>query len=72
VADVISLRNDHLISNGDPPLGFLNPWFYSHGLAGLDDVTSGSNPGYKTDGFSAIAGWDPVRSARLVPFVDAD
>ncbi|KAH8995588.1 subtilisin-like protein [Lactarius hatsudake] len=60
VAGIISLLNDHLITNGRPPLGFLNIWLYSDGLAGLNDITSGSNPGCGTDGFSAVPGWDPV------------
>jgi len=25
-----------------------------------DDITSGSNPGCGTAGFSAVSGWDPV------------
>ncbi len=66
VAGIISLLNDYLISNGKAPLGFLNYWLYSDGLAGLNDITSGSNPGCKTDGFSAITGWDPVRPARYL------
>ncbi|KAH9025386.1 hypothetical protein EDB85DRAFT_1982937, partial [Lactarius pseudohatsudake] len=33
---------------------------YHDGFAGLNDITSGSNPGCGTDGFSAIPGWDPV------------
>jgi len=66
VAGVISLLNDYQLSKGKPPLGWLNPWLYKYGLDGLNDITSGSNPGCNTEGFSAIAGWDPVRSARLV------
>ncbi|KAH8981888.1 peptidase S8/S53 domain-containing protein [Lactarius akahatsu] len=42
------------------PLGFLNIRLYDDGLAGLNDITSGSNPGCGTDGFSAVPGWDPV------------
>ncbi|KAH9164895.1 subtilisin-like protein [Lactarius sanguifluus] len=60
VAGIISLLNDWLISIGQDPLGFLNPWLYGRGLAALNDITEGSNPGCGTDGFSAIAGWDPV------------
>ncbi|KAH8985710.1 subtilisin-like protein [Lactarius akahatsu] len=65
VAGIISLLNDWLISTGRYPLGFLNPWLYGKGLAALDDITQGSNPGCGMDGFSAIAGWDPVRFTRL-------
>ncbi|KAH9009823.1 subtilisin-like protein [Lactarius pseudohatsudake] len=59
-AGIISLLNDYLITNGRPPLGFLNIRLYDDGFAGLNDVTSGSNPGCGTDGFSAVPGWDPV------------
>ncbi|KAH9025387.1 subtilisin-like protein [Lactarius pseudohatsudake] len=60
VAGIISLLNDYLITNGRPPLGFLNIRLYGDGFAGLNDITSGSNPGCGTDGFSAAPGWDPV------------
>ncbi|KAH9038522.1 subtilisin-like protein [Lactarius pseudohatsudake] len=60
VAGVISLLNDWLISIDQAPLGFLNPWLYGRGFQGLTDITEGSNPGCNLDGFSAIAGWDPV------------
>ncbi|KAH8985692.1 subtilisin-like protein [Lactarius akahatsu] len=60
VAGIISLLNDWLISTGQDPLGFLNPWLYGRGRAALNDITEGSNPGCGTDGFSAIVGWDPV------------
>ncbi|KAH8984341.1 subtilisin-like protein [Lactarius akahatsu] len=66
VAGIISLLNDYLITNGRPPLGFLNIRLYHDGFAGLNDITSGSNPGCGTDGFSAVPGWDPVRPARPV------
>ncbi|KAH8986031.1 subtilisin-like protein [Lactarius hatsudake] len=64
VAGIISLLNDYRLANNRRPLGFLNPWLYGIGIDGLNDITSGSNPGCGTDGFSAIVGWDPVRPAR--------
>ncbi|KAH8976607.1 subtilisin-like protein [Lactarius hatsudake] len=60
VAGIISLLNDWLILTGQGPLGFLNPWLYGRGSQGFTDITEGSNPGCNLDGFSAIAGWDPV------------
>jgi tripeptidyl-peptidase-1 len=57
-ASVIALINDHLLANGKPPLGFLNPWLYTSNA--LTDVTDGNNPGCGTDGFPATIGWDPV------------
>ncbi|KAH8994287.1 subtilisin-like protein [Lactarius akahatsu] len=65
-AGIFSLLNDYSISKGKGPLGFLNGWLYGRGLAGLNDIISGSNPGCNTDGFTAIAGWDPVSPIILV------
>ncbi|KAI9069415.1 family S53 protease [Trametes sanguinea] len=60
-ASVVALLNDRLAAQGKPPLGFLNPFLYSEkGRAALNDITTGSNPGCNTDGFSAGTGWDPV------------
>ncbi|KAH8987137.1 subtilisin-like protein [Lactarius hatsudake] len=36
--------------------------------AGLNDITSGSNPGCNTDGFSAVVGWDPVTGLGSLDF----
>ncbi|KAJ7625518.1 subtilisin-like protein [Roridomyces roridus] len=58
-ASVIGLINDELIAGGKSPLGFLNPWLYANAAA-FNDVVDGSNPGCGTDGFPALAGWDPV------------
>ena len=66
VAGIISLLNNNRISAGKPPLGFLNIWLYGNARRGLMDITGGSNPGCKTDGFDAIEGWDPV-GALFVP-----
>ncbi|KAH8981849.1 hypothetical protein EDB86DRAFT_393680 [Lactarius hatsudake] len=68
VAAIISLLNDYLITNGSPPLGFLDIWLYDDGIAGLNDITSGYNPGCGTDGFSAIPGWDPVTGLGTLDF----
>ncbi|KAJ7733968.1 family S53 protease [Mycena metata] len=60
-ASMIALVNDRLIGAGKPVLGFLNPFLYSPtGRAAFTDVISGHNPGCNTDGFSALAGWDPL------------
>ncbi|KAH9161770.1 subtilisin-like protein [Lactarius sanguifluus] len=68
VAGIISLLNDWLILTGQRPLGFLNPWLYGRGSRGLTNITEGSNPGCKLDGFSAIAGWDPVTGLGMPNF----
>ncbi|KAH9056370.1 peptidase S8/S53 domain-containing protein [Lactarius vividus] len=67
-AGIISLLNDYRISNGKAPLGFLNVWLYGMCLSGLNDITSGSNPGCNTDGFSAVPGWDPVTGLGSLDF----
>lgn len=59
-AGVIALLNDFRLSQGKSSLGFLNPIIYSTGVAGFNDITSGSNPGCGTNGFTAGTGWDPV------------
>ncbi|KAF8267620.1 subtilisin-like protein [Lactarius quietus] len=68
-ASIISLLNDYRISTGRTPLGFLNPRLYGYGRKGLYDVISGSNPGCGTDGFPAIAGWDPVTGLGTPDFL---
>ncbi|KAH9059088.1 hypothetical protein EDB87DRAFT_1685040 [Lactarius vividus] len=68
VASTVSLSNDYLISTGSQPFGFLNPWMHGTGLPGLNDITSGPNPGCNTDGFSAVAGWDPVTGLGTLGF----
>ncbi|KAA1475870.1 family S53 protease [Dentipellis sp. KUC8613] len=59
-ASVVSLLNGELIAAGKPALGFLNPFLYSTGASALTDITTGDNPGCGTNGFPAVAGWDPV------------
>ncbi|PAV19635.1 subtilisin [Pyrrhoderma noxium] len=68
-AAVVSLLNDFRFSQGKSSLGFLNPLLYSTGTAGFNDITSGSNPGCGTNGFSAKAGWDPVTGWGTPDFV---
>jgi tripeptidyl-peptidase I len=57
---IISLVNDALIAKGKPSLGFLNPWLYTKGYKGLNDIVSGQPYGCDTEGFPAAKGWDPV------------
>ncbi|POV96887.1 hypothetical protein PSHT_14895 [Puccinia striiformis] len=59
-ASVIALLNDYRIARGLPALGFLNPWLYSQGYKGLNDILIGSSSGCGTSGFAAAKGWDPV------------
>ncbi|KAF9009885.1 family S53 protease [Cyathus striatus] len=59
-ASIVSLLNDQLVAAGKPVLGFLNPFLYSTGASAFTDITTGDNPGCNTNGFPAVAGWDPV------------
>ncbi|KAH7923658.1 subtilisin-like protein [Leucogyrophana mollusca] len=56
----VSMLNDARIDAGLPTLGFLNPFLYSKGLTGLNDITEGNNPGCGTEGFNSTIGWDAV------------
>ncbi|EXJ59953.1 hypothetical protein A1O7_04101 [Cladophialophora yegresii CBS 114405] len=59
-AAVFALLNDALISEGRPPVGFLNPWLYKSGHLLFTDVNNGSSAGCNTSGFPATDGWDAV------------
>ena len=48
----VSLLNDARLKAGLPSLGFLNPFLYSKGFAGLNDITVGHNSGCGTQGFN--------------------
>lgn len=67
-AGVVALLNAARRSLGLPPLGFLNPWLYSHSDA-LLDITAGYSSGCRRAGgglpvsgarWNCTAGWDPV------------
>jgi tripeptidyl-peptidase I len=66
---ILSLVNDARIAAGKPSFGFLNPWLYSIGYKGLNDITGGSTVGCNTDGFPAGKGWD-VASGWGTPVSD--
>jgi tripeptidyl-peptidase-1 len=65
----VSLLNDARLSKGLSPLGFLNPFLYTRGVAGLHDITSGNNPGCGTPGFNATKGWDPITGLGTPDFI---
>jgi tripeptidyl-peptidase-1 len=58
-ASVVNLINEQRLNAGKTSIGFINPALYANPDL-LNDITSGSNPGCGTDGFTAVAGWDPV------------
>ncbi|KAJ7512566.1 peptidase S8/S53 domain-containing protein [Mycena galericulata] len=58
---ILTMINDARLAVGKSPIGFINPTIYSTAFRGaFNDITSGSNPGCGTDGFSAAKGYDPV------------
>ncbi|KAF8998513.1 peptidase S8/S53 domain-containing protein [Cyathus striatus] len=69
VAGVFSLLNDFRLANGKTSLGFVNPLLYSTASTGFNDITSGSNPGCGTTGFTAGKGWDPVTGLGTPDFL---
>jgi tripeptidyl-peptidase-1 len=53
-AAMISQLNGALIAAGKKPLGFLNPFLYSNGRAGLTDITSGSSVGCQSEEYNNL------------------
>ncbi|KAI9805683.1 MAG: polynucleotide 3'-phosphatase [Piccolia ochrophora] len=86
-AAIISLLNDVRLSRNQPPLGHLNPWLYTGGLAGLTDVVDGATYGCAAElpgapdvadaRWEARVGWDAATGlgvpdvGRLVRLVEA-
>lgn len=74
VAGIVSLLNNARLQAKQPPLGFLNPWLYSQGKSGFNDITTGGSRGctgrdiysglpapyVPYASWNATAGWDPV------------
>ena len=58
-ASIIALINTERAQVGKAPVGFVHPVLYQHSEV-FTDITSGSNAGCGTQGFSAAPGWDPV------------
>jgi len=57
-ASVINLINEQRLNAGKTSIGFVNPTLYSNPTV-LNDITSGTNPGCGTVGFTSVTGWDP-------------
>jgi tripeptidyl-peptidase I len=74
VAGMIGLLNAKRLQDGQPTLGFLNPWLYEYGTQMMTDIVAGGSKGCTgTDQYSglktpkvpgatwaAVPGWDPV------------
>ena len=66
VAGMIAQLNNMKLSNGDAPLGWLNPWLYSSASGCFYDVDDNSVnycyglSGANAPGFTTLSGWDPA------------
>ncbi|KAF7348487.1 Subtilisin-like protein [Mycena venus] len=61
VGSMLTMINDARLALGKKPIGFINPTIYSPAFRGaFNDITTGTNPGCGTKGFSAAKGYDPV------------
>ncbi|KIK60501.1 hypothetical protein GYMLUDRAFT_167978 [Collybiopsis luxurians FD-317 M1] len=67
-AGVVALLNDYKLAKDGTTLGFLNPLLYANPDA-LNDITTGTNYGCGTSGFSAATGWDPVTGLGTPDFL---
>jgi tripeptidyl-peptidase-1 len=73
-ASVVALLNNARLASGKPAMGFLNPWIYSQGYQGLNDIKRGGSSGctgrdiysglpapyVPYASWNATEGWDPV------------
>jgi tripeptidyl-peptidase-1 len=59
LASILTLINQERLKAGKNVVGFINPAAYAHPEV-FNDVTTGSNKGCGTDGWEAVAGWDPA------------
>lgn len=64
-ASLINMINEKRLDAGKSPVGFINTVLYENPQV-MNDITNGDNPGCGTNGFSAVAGWDPVTGLGYV------
>lgn len=62
---IITLINNERANAGKSSVGFINAVIYENPSA-FNDITSGTNPGCGTNGFSAVTGWDPVTGLGIL------
>jgi kumamolisin len=70
-AGYLALANQQAASNGQPPLGFINPALYDLGLgssydADFHDITSGSNGYSATTAYDLATGWGSPNGSNLI------
>lgn len=68
-ASIFALLSDYLLSQGRPPMGFVNPWLYRRGTDGLRDLKKGHNNVCKTEpAFPSVEGWDATTGLGVPDF----
>lgn len=70
-AGYLALANQQAASNGQPPLGFINPALYDLGLGSnydtdFHDITSGNNGYAATSGYDLATGWGSPNGSKLI------
>ncbi|KAL2832521.1 peptidase S8/S53 domain-containing protein [Aspergillus cavernicola] len=63
-AGVVALLNDARLDAGLPVLGFLNPWLYSEGVQGMNDIVHGGSLG--CDGHNRFGG--TANGSPVIPY----
>jgi subtilase family serine protease len=70
-AGYMALVNQQATSNGNPPVGFINPAVYAIGAGSnydndFHDITTGSNGGVATIGYDLATGWGSPNGSALL------
>jgi kumamolisin len=70
-AGYLALANEQAKTNGNPPIGFINPTVYTIGLGSsydsdFHDITSGSNGYSATKGYDLATGWGSPKGSGLL------
>jgi tripeptidyl-peptidase-1 len=58
-AALLSAINEQRLAANKSPVGFVNPALYANPGV-MNDISTGTNQGCGTTGFTAVPGWDPV------------
>jgi kumamolisin len=71
-AGYMALVNQQLVSNSEPPIGFLNPTIYAQNVtsaydADFHDITSGTSGSYSAvTGYDLVTGWGSPNGQNLI------
>ncbi len=71
-AGYIALVNQQLVSNGEPPIGFINPTIYAQNVTSsyqtdFHDISSGSSGSYSAVvGYDLVTGWGSPNGTGLI------